>query len=146
MSGRGLPWLPRENQVIRDHYRHDGIRKCAELLPGRTDRAIREQASSLGVKRSLADVSARGVYQRSVRITMRPATIAEEVVKRINHAAPGMRVRLAIDPECRNYITTQLPGGAALQVIPGTCGIYAAGARKADIINDIRERLRELAA
>jgi hypothetical protein len=44
-------WSLAEDQVLRDHYPSGGRTACRDLLPARSDLAIRVRASKLGIRR-----------------------------------------------------------------------------------------------
>lgn len=53
-EGRNPPhvrWSERENDVLRQYYPDGGAPGVRDLLPHRTDEAIRRQAANIGVKR-----------------------------------------------------------------------------------------------
>lgn len=51
MAKKNSPWTDEELAILRDHYRTDGAKKCAKLLPGRTVVAIRTRAEKIGLGR-----------------------------------------------------------------------------------------------
>lgn len=45
-------WSPEEDNIIRQYYCTEGVKKCLSLLPGRTEKATQYRAAMLGIKSS----------------------------------------------------------------------------------------------
>ncbi|GAB4184131.1 MAG: hypothetical protein OHK0024_24200 [Thalassobaculales bacterium] len=49
MGPKAANWTPAENALLEQHYRLGGVPRCLPLLPGRTPRAVYQQAAKLGI-------------------------------------------------------------------------------------------------
>jgi len=45
-------WSPQEKAVIKEHYRYIPLRDLLQALPGRSDKAVRDTASRMGLKKA----------------------------------------------------------------------------------------------
>jgi len=64
---RGKLWTETERKNLRDHFSNLASSRLADAFPGRTPRAINDQAQSLGVKKSRERLAEMGRANAFVR-------------------------------------------------------------------------------